>query len=738
MKGSVHAVHVSKQSKHAQAEYAGQPVEDTTSILIVEDEPMMRRSLCELLRPQGYQVHEASRGLEAREVLTTQAIQVALIDLNLPDYSGQELIEFAWQRNLSTKLIVVSGESSVENAAHSLQYGVYDFVSKPFDVSYLLKTIKNATEEVDAQHAQGIEPREAVLSEELHKFIVNNSPDIIYMLDENGYFVFVNQKAEELLGCAPGKIIGTHYTSIIYEHDLGKACYAFNERRAGERSTQGIELRINTWKHNGSSQVECGHIYVELVSQGIYQNDTRKGKKFIGTYGVMRDMTERKRSEEVIRYHLYHDSLTSLPNRALFNDRLHMALLQAKRHNNKLALMFLDLDRFKKINDNFGHQAGDEILQSVAKKLKRCVRETDTLARIGGDEFLLMMQDIPSAEDADRVCQKILDRLNQPMRYRGKEIRITGSIGIALYPDHGKTKDELIRHADIAMYRVKEKSCNGYCLYNNTLISDYPNLELENDLYSAVQRNELLLYYQPQIEAVHNKVVGIEALMRWNHPQYGILGPACFIPIAEQNGLINEIGDWGLRQACADTKELEAGGFFPLKTSVNISVQQLSSFNFVQNVLQVIHGCGLGQNSMELEITESCLMHDLQNASEMLEELTQGGVSIAIDDFGSGYSSLNYLQNLSINTLKLDRAFIQQANLASSEKTIFTAIQSMAQSLDVNFVAEGVETQAQKMYLERLGFCSIVQGYYYSKPLPLAELKTFIAQQNAMEYAFQG
>ncbi|MCF8039757.1 MAG: EAL domain-containing protein, partial [Desulfohalobiaceae bacterium] len=461
-----------------------------------------------------------------------------------------------------------------------------------------------------------------------------------------------------------------------------------------------------------------------------YKNDTRRGKKFIGTYGVMRDMRERKRSEEVIRYHLYHDSLTSLPNRALFNDRLHMALLQAKRHKNKLALMFLDLDRFKKINDNFGHQAGDEILQSVAKKLKRCVRETDTLARIGGDEFLLMMQDLPSAEDADRVCQKILDRLNQPMRYRGKEIRITASIGIALYPDHGKTKDELIRHADIAMYRVKEKSCNGYCLYNNTLISDYPNLELENDLYSAVQRNELLLYYQPQIEAVCNKVVGIEALMRWDHPQYGTLGPACFIPIAEQNGLINEIGDWGLRQACADTKDLEAEGFFPLKTSVNISVQQLSSSNFVQNVLQIIHGCGLRQNSMELEITESCLMHDLQNASEMLEELTQGGVSIAIDDFGSGYSSLNYLQNLSINTLKLDRGFIQQANLASSEKTIFTAIQSMAQSLDVNFVAEGVETHAQKKYLERLGFCSIVQGYYYSKPLPLAELKTFIAQQN--------
>lgn len=708
--------------------------DEALSILVVEDEPMMRRSLCELLRPQGYKVYEAASGLEAKEALGSGQFHIALIDLNLPDCSGHKLIEHVRQGKLSTKMIVVSGESSFENAAHALQNGVFDFVSKPFDVSYLLKTIKKAAEEIAEINEVNYESQTIKLSDEINRLIVDNSPDFIYILDENGYFVFVNQTSKELIGCPPEDLIGTHYTSIVYKQDLNKACYIFNERRTGDRSTKGIELRLNKVGSNGSSHAEAGYIYIELIAKGIYKNDEIHKSNFIGTYGVIRDITERKRSEEVINYHLYHDNLTSLPNRSLFNDRLHMALLYAKRNKQKLALMFLDLDRFKKINDNFGHQAGDEILQAVAHTLKGCVREMDTLARIGGDEFLLITQDLSSPEDAVRICEKILNKLKQPIMYRGNEIRITASVGVALYPDHGKTKDELIRHADMAMYRVKEVSCNGYCFYNDAFnVKDFPNLELENDLYSALLKNEMVLYYQPQIEAVNERVVGVEALIRWNHPKYGIITPSHFIPIAEQNGLINELGKWGLHQACQDTKELEAEGYSPLKTSFNVSVQQLHNPNFVQEVLEIVHGCCLNQNSIELEITESSLMHNLQKASAMLKLLTEGKISVAIDDFGSGYSSLNYLQNLSINTLKLDRAFIQNANLASSEKTIFTAIQSMAKSLDVNFVVEGVETTAQKLYLEKLGFSSIIQGYYYSHPIPFSELKAFILNQNGID-----
>lgn len=705
--------------------------EKPTSILVVEDDPMMRRSLCELLRPQGYEVHEAACGLAAKKALSSGFYHIALIDLNLPDCSGHQLIEYVGEGKLPTKMIVVSGEASFENAAHAMEHGVFHFVSKPFDVSYLLKTIKKAADTITVNQDISFESQPLQLSDEINRLIVDNSPDFIYILDENGYFVFVNQTSKELIGCQPEHLIGTHYTSIVYKQDLKKACNVFNERRTGDRFTQGVELRLNKAVGNGSSHAESSHIYVELIAKGIYQNDEIKKNNFIGTYGVIRDITERKRSEEIINYHLYHDNLTSLPNRSLFNDRLHMALLYAKRNKQKLAVMFVDLDRFKKVNDNFGHLAGDEILQSVANVLKGCVREVDTLARIGGDEFLLMTQDLSSTEDAAKICKKILISLNQPMMYRGNEIRITASIGIAIYPEHGKTREELIRNADLAMYKVKEMSCNGYCFYSDTFkVKDFTNLELENDLYSALDKNEMVLYYQPQVEAVSENVVGLEALIRWNHPKYGIITPSHFIPIAEQNGLINELGKWGLAQACQDTEDLEAEGFSPLKTSFNISVQQLHNPDFVQEVLETVNECYLRQNSIELEITESSLMRDLQKVSAMLKMLNQNRVSVAIDDFGSGYSSLNYLQNLSINTLKLDRAFIQNADLTSSERTIFTAIQSMAKSLGVNFVVEGVETSAQKSYLQKLGFSSIIQGYYYSKPLPLHEIKKFISSQN--------
>lgn len=695
-------------------------------ILVVEDETRMRKSLCELLRKNSYQVHEAAHGLEALEKLRKHNYHLALVDLNLPQLSGHEVMEFVRCNQLETHLIVVSGEKDFSDATKAMRNGAVDFISKPFDFANLLKVINKVTGRVERRlHAQCIQ-EQIKCSEELHRFIVNNSPDFIYMLDHNGCFTFVNNRAGNLLGWCMDELLGEHYSKVVFERDLELASYAFNERRTGERATHGIELRLKNKHQDSPVLVEVRCTSVELTSMGVYSVSHSGTNHFVGTYGVIRDLTERKRSEELVRYHLYHDTLTDLPNRTLFKDRLQMALIQAGREKLKLAVIFIDLDHFKKVNDTFGHLVGDEVLQTVAKNLKGCLREGDTLARIGGDEFLLLATNLHDEGDAAKICRKMLDKLSTPLIFQGREIRVTISMGIAIYPDHGETQQDLVRYADLAMYRSKENGRNSYHFYTHAIPQkDIHSLELENDLYHAIERGELELHYQPQLDLNSDRVVGLEALLRWKHPSRGTIPPLLFIPLAEQSHLISDLGAWVFQRACEDALSLEKMGFSPLKIAVNVSIYQLEREGFFTECQKVLNSCNLQHNCIEVEITESGLMKDIQKSSLVLREFENHGISIAIDDFGTGYSSLNYLQSLHINTLKIDGSFIQNENLKAGDNTIFSAMISIAQGLQVDCIVEGVETMEQKRYLKQAG-CTIGQGFLFSKPMPLENVKDYI------------
>ncbi len=702
---------------------------DPLCILVIEDEPRMRHSLCELLRKNSFEVHEAAHGREAIEKLRKHHYHLALVDLNLPQLSGHEVMEFVRCNQLKTRLIVVSGEKDFSAATQAIRNGAIDFISKPFDFSTLLGVINKVSERVELRlRAQCIQ-EQIKCSEELHRFMVNNSPDLIYMLDHKGCFTFVNNRAENLLGREMDELLGEHYSKVVFEEDLERANHAFNERRTGKRASRGIELRLKNNHQDSPVHVEARCTPVELTSMGVYTVEHSGTDLFVGTYGVIRDLTERKRAEELIRYHLYHDTLTALPNRTLFNDRLQMALIQARREKLKLAVIFIDLDHFKKVNDTFGHLVGDEILQTVAKNLKGCLREGDTLARIGGDEFLLLATNLHDDRDAAKICRKMLEKFSTPLVFQGREIRVTISMGIAIYPDHGETQQALVRYADLAMYRSKEQGRNSYHFYTNAMPQkDTHSLELESDLYHAIERGELELHYQPQVDLSSERVVGLEALLRWKHPSRGAIPPSLFIPLAEQSHLISDLGAWVFQRACEDAVSLEKMGLNYLKIAINVSIYQLEKEGFFADCQKVLNSCNLQHNCIEVEITESGLMKDMQKVSSVLREFENHGISVAIDDFGTGYSSLNYLQSLPINTLKIDGSFIQNENLKEGDKTIFSAILSMAQGLRVDCIVEGVETMEQKRYLKLAG-CTTAQGFLFSSPLPLEKVKKYIQDQ---------
>lgn len=702
----------------------------SVAILVIDDEERARQSLCDLLKPSGYTITQAAGVEQALTLIQSQIFTLALVDLNLQDGNGQQVLAYAHENDIKTRLIVISGETSFDNATEALRSGACDYISKPYKPKALLETISREIEKFQLRERYEVIQEQLKGSETLHKFIVNNSPDFIYMLDENGRFSFINQRAESLLGLKKEQLIGHHYNTIVHAEDWEKAQFAFNERRTGERGSHNVELRLINQRHEEIRFVEARAIAVELTAMGVYQTTPHRGENFIGTYGVIRDITERKRSEALMRYHQYHDQLTGLPNRALFHDRLQMSLVQARRNKTKLAVLFLDIDRFKMVNENLGHLAGDKILQLVTKTLTNCLREEDTLARVGGDEFLLLLPNINKREDVAVIGNKIAELCKTPIDYNGKEVRINFSIGIATYPEHGTEKDLLMRNADLAKCHIKRNGGNGYGYYCPRFDKmAAPALDLDNALHRALENNELELFYQPQVNLAKQQVTGIEALIRWNHPHKGLLSPAVFIPLAEQSNLICILGAWILDQACHDAQVLEQQGFTGLKVAVNISMQQLERGSFKQLVLHTIAQHKLDKNYIEIEITESNIMQDMQKAVEVLTSLAANGIGVAIDDFGTGYSSLSYLQTLPIATLKIDRSFIEGLSKQNSAAPIVTAVLTMAKALKMQCVVEGVETQEQMDILELVG-CSIIQGYYYSKPLSLTDLMLYLANFN--------
>ncbi|HET7569130.1 MAG TPA: EAL domain-containing protein [Gammaproteobacteria bacterium] len=700
-------------------------------ILLVEDEERVAESLQTLLELYDYNVETVGDGREAMAWLKRETCDIVLLDLNLPGMDGRQLLDFIVAGQPDTAVIVLSGEASGEAGLDALRRGAQDYLQKPYAPEQLVRAIENAARKRQLeQENEAVESR-LVESEKLHRYIVESSPDLIYMLDRDGRFTFVNSRIESLLGYRKDELLGVHYSSIVHEPDLEFARYVLNERRTGDRASHNIELRL---KCRDDAILRHGHgkryLSVEVNAMGMYESgEAEAADRFRGTYGVARDISDRKRAEEIINFHASHDLLTRLPNRFLFKDRLTLAISQARRNPQTFAIMFLDLDRFKIINDTLGHLIGDQLLQSVSKRILGCLREGDTLARAGGDEYMLLLPQAGRRIDAAEVAKKILDRLRQPFAIDEHELFVTISIGIALYPEHGENPDTLIRRADIAMYEAKSRGKDAYEFYRDDMsavITDY--VSIESGMRRALQSDQFAIYYQPQVNVSTGEVTGVEALVRWRHPTRGLLAPSEFVPIAEESGLIVSLGEWVLRHACADIAEWRKEGLPPVRLAVNFSMLQFEQPSLVEMIVSILKEFDLPGDALEIEITENLLMKDMDKTVRKLRELSSHGIRIAIDDFGTGYASLSYLRRLPIDTLKLDHSFVQDIHTGSSGTSITAAIASMADSLSLNLVAEGVETELQMNYLRSIG-CNVMQGFMLSPPLPPEAAKRFIRRE---------
>lgn len=562
--------------------------------------------------------------------------------------------------------------------------------------------------------------QELVLSEN----VFANSIEGIMVTDPEGSIQRVNRAFTDITGYRAEEVVGQNpriLKSDRHNDDFFAAMW--------KAITEKGQWRGEIWNRR-----KDGEVYPQWLTITSIADSNGRTSNYVG---VCHDMTELKLQEEQLRYQAHHDELTGLPNRMLFRDRLGIAMAHARRRKDKVAVLFLDLDNFKRINDSLGHTLGDMLLKEVAKRLEFCVREGDSVARYGGDEFIVLLAGVRDENDVLLAAQRIINALAPVIKLSEQEFYLTVSVGIAFYPDDGHDQETLIKNADTAMYRAKEQGKNTYQVFTPVMTQRVTEwLAVENSLRKALEYNEFLIYYQPKVDLVTGQVVGVEALMRWRHMDGNLIPPNDFIPLAEDTGLIVEIGEWVLRQACADLQELRARGHC-LSMSVNLSPRQFRQKELVERVGQVIAETGTNPADLLFEITEGTVMDNENKAIALLGRFKEMGLGLAIDDFGTGYSSLYYLKQLPIGELKIDRKFVKDIMVHEDDLAIVTAIISMAKSLRLRVVAEGVEDEDQLALLSRLG-CDQMQGFLFSKPLPKNELLRLLDSGKSIDLATLG
>ena len=479
-------------------------------------------------------------------------------------------------------------------------------------------------------------------------------------------------------------------------------------------------------------------VAVQAVQQGA-QDYLVKGQGDGHLIGRAIDYSiERKKVEQGLSYLAQYDPLTGLANRLLFKERLDRALIRAERNNTYVALMFIDLDRFKNVNDTLGHEAGDRLLVEVSKRLSAVVREGDTIARLGGDEFTIILEEIKKEEVVSQIASKLLAQMVDPFEINGMEVFVTPSIGITMYPQDSADSGNLLKNADTAMYRAKDTGRNGFQFYTADMNTrSIARLDLESKLRRSLDNDEFILYFQPKIDLASQKMIGAEALIRWRHPELGILPPGEFIPLAEEIGMIEAIGNWVIKTACRQIVDWHERYNVMLPVAVNISARQFRNPGFVPYIDSILEQYQLDPSNLEIEITESAIMEQTSQTSLAMKQLKERNIRVSIDDFGTGYSSLNYLRRFMIDTLKIDRSFVQEITEGTDEAAITCAIIALGRSLNMNVVAEGVESEAQAQFLLDHG-CNEAQGFYFSKPVPATEITDYMQKQQEALVRYAG
>ncbi len=681
-------------------------------LLIIEDSEDDAVLVRRLLGRAGYEV-DAVRVDSARGL--TQALDkkwdVVVSDYSMPHFAGNEALQIVRKRDPDVPFIFVSGTIGEDSATDAMRVGAQDYVLKT-NLQRLIPAVQRELREVE---------KRGYLNEQVQsdKAILNSIGDAVLSADVAGKVTYLNLAAERMTGWSCMEAAGRPIAEVfqVLNAATRESAPAPMQLAVGQSQTAGLSTKWILIRRDG---VE---IPIEYSVSSIHNHQARA----IGTVTVMRDATVARAMALQMAHSAQHDGLTGLPNRVLLNDRINQAIALASRHMKKLAVLFLDLDGFKHINDSLGHQCGDKLLQSIAKRLVHCVRASDTISRQGGDEFVVLLSDLDQPEEAAGMAKRILDAVAVAHRIGPHTLHLTTSIGLSIYPDDGFDSETLVKNADLAMYQAKENGRQTYEFFTPAMNDRAVERQfIEEGLRHALERREFTLQYQPKVDLKSGEITGAEALVRWKHPIRGLISPEQFITVAEDCGLILPLGQWVLHEACKQARAW-ANASLPLKTiAVNISAREFRNEHFLEQVVAILNDTGLDARCLELELTESVLMKRPDHAESILKRLRATGVQIAVDDFGTGYSSLSYLAKFSIDTIKIDQSFVRRITTCPNDTSIVPAVISMGRSLRMRVVAEGVETQQELSFLQA-NECKEAQGYYFSKPVPPLEFAKLLS-----------
>src|SRR5690625_3136463 len=555
--------------------------------------------------------------------------------------------------------------------------------------------------------------KEIIEREKMYRIISENSTDLIALLDANGYFIYASPSHLKTLKVSRQKIEKSNFYQFIHRDDRKRVKELVSQLINNYQTDLKCEYRLQTFDES--------IIYVEALFRAIYDSNNCIKNLTV----VARDITERKESEEMIYHLAYHDLLTDLPNRRLFMERLENLVIKANRNSKQLALLYIDIDNFKQINDSCGHEVGDVILTKFAKRLMKAFYDDYFISRVTGDQFAIVIEDVKNLSTLDKMVETFLTEIKSPLTFKNQTFYMTCSIGVALFPKHGRSNVDLLINADTAMAYVKKQGGSRYALYNENMEKETLKLTLlERGIRQAIRDEQFFLVYQPKVNFVTNELIGVEALIRWHHPKLGIISPEKFIPIAEQSDFIHEIGEWVLKKACEQNKRWQKLGLPHIPVAVNMSVIQLEDLSIVSKVNKALTDYDLEARWLEIEVTES-MFADIDFIVSLLTKIKELGVHISIDDFGSGYSSFNYLKRLPIDTIKIDRLFINEIEQSKENKEIVKAIIALANTLNIKTVAEGIENEAQVRILRKIGYTD-GQGYLFSRPLNEKQFEQYL------------
>jgi diguanylate cyclase (GGDEF)-like protein/PAS domain S-box-containing protein len=704
-----------------------------TRILVVEDNGGDARLFREMLSeqsPRSMRVEHVDRLAYAEKYLAESDVDAIVLDLGLPDAEGLDAVRRTRAAAPHVPLVILTGLDDEELAIQALQQGAQDYLIKgQIETRSLQRALRHAVERKLMEEA-------LFVAKERAQVTLDSIGDAVISTDVSGGITYVNGVAEKLTGWGWREAAGRPLSDVflLVEGSSHEPIPTPPGAPLGQKNDSLIRAR---------NQILVRRDGVEMsVEESVAEIHDRSGA-VTGSVVVFRDVSAARAMSLQMAHSAQHDALTGLPNRILLNDRIQQAIAFAQRHSEGAALLFLDLDGFKHVNDSLGHSVGDRLLQSVARRLVNCGRASDTISRQGGDEFVVLLTEVQHAADAGIVARRMLQAVAEPHSIDQRDLYISTSIGVSLYPHDGADPETLIKNADIAMYQAKAIGGRNCRYFEPTMdVRAVERQSIEENLRRALGGHEFTLHYQPKVDFKTGMITGAEALLRWTHPDGGVVSPAQFIPVAEECGLIVAIGNWVLREACQQARAWLDAGLPVMSMAVNVSAIEFRQEAFVEGVFAILHETGLDPTLLELELTESALMKNSESASIVLQTLRKIGIHVAIDDFGTGDSSLSYLREFPVDTLKIDPSFASQINTGGDVGSIVTAVINMARSLRLRVVAEGVETAEQHHFLRERD-CDEAQGFYFSRPVPANEfadlLKAGIPQlPRAPRDAFSG